>query len=164
MDIQIVLDEEKVRDALQRAALAGADLTQPMAEIAEVLVEGAQSRFDTRIGPDGVPWKQSRRAKESNDNPPTLTLSGQLRRQIVPDYGRDFASAGVLKTAGPGVYARIHQLGGTIRPKVKKVLSFGGRIVSQVIMPARPYLGWGEFERTHTIDILTTHLKHLFKD
>jgi len=160
-DINIAL-EENVRIALQRAALAGSDLTQPMAEIAEIFVEGAQKRFDTRIGPNGLPWRRSERAIESGDNPPTLTLSGQLRRQIVPDYGRDYAAAGVLKSAGPGVYARIHQLGGIIRPRAKKALSFGGRILAQVVMPARPYLGYGVFEARHTLAILQRHLGRIF--
>lgn len=161
LDIRIEL-EETVTRRLDKAASLGSDLTQPMAEIAEVLVEGAQQRFETRIGPDGVPWKRSRRAIESNDEPPTLTLTGQLKRQIVPEYGRDFAMAGVVKTAGPGKYARIHQLGGTIVPRVKKALAFGGRLLSKVVMPARPYLGFGAHEREHVPAILQRHLKAIF--
>lgn len=162
MDIEISIDSKAVEAALQLASREGADLSQPMAEIAELLVEGAQKRFDTQIGPDNVPWKKSVRAIEDGDNPPTLTLTGQLRRQIVPDFGRDYARAGVLKTGGPGVYARIHQLGGTIKPKVKKALSFGGRMFAQVKMPARPYLGFGDYERPHAIEILTGYLRSFF--
>lgn len=161
LDIRIELDET-LGAQLDKAAALGSDLTLPMAEIAEVLVEGAQARFDTQIGPDGVPWQRSRRAVESGDTPPTLTLTGQLRRQIVPEYGRDFAMAGVLKTAGPGKYARIHQQGGTIRPRVKKALAFGGRLLARVIMPPRPYLGFGAYEREHVTDILQRHLKAIF--
>lgn len=158
-DLDIRIDiEENVSAAFARGKVAGRDMTLMMAEISEVLVEGAQERFDTQIGPDGVPWKKSGRAEESSDNPPTLTLTGQLRRQIVPDYGPDFARAGVLKTGGPGVYARIHQLGGTIVPKLKKALSFGGRLIAKVIMPARAYLGFGEFERAETTEILKRHI------
>ncbi len=164
MDIEISIDSKAVEAALKLASAEGADLSQPMAEIAEVLAEGAQKRFETQIGPDNVPWQKSRRAIEDGDNPPTLTLTGQLKRQIVPDYGRDFARAGVLKTGGPGVYARIHQLGGTIKPKAGKALSFGGRLLAQVKMPARPYLGFGDFERQLTLDILNSHLKSLFGD
>lgn len=157
IDIRIELDDT-LTPALHRAVLAGTNMTPAMAEISEVLVEGAQGRFDTQIGPDGVPWKKSQRAIESGDNPPTLTLTGQLKRQIVPDYGRDFAAAGVVRSAGPGKYARIHQLGGTIRPRKGKALSFGGRLFAKVVMPARPYLGFGEGERTETIAILRRHL------
>lgn len=160
-DIRIELDDT-LGPALERAVLAGSNLTPAMAEISEALVEGARGRFETQIGPDGVPWKKSLRAIESNDTPPTLTLTGQLKRQIVPDYGRDFASAGVVKTAGPGKHARIHQLGGTIRPRKGKALSFGATVVSKVIMPARPYLGFGEHERTETLAILRTHLDTAF--
>ena len=101
IDIRIELDDA-LTSALHRAVLAGSNLTPAMAEISEVLVEGAQGRFETQTGTDGVPWKKSLRATESGDNPPTLTLTGQLKRQIVPDYGRDFAAAGVVRSAGPG--------------------------------------------------------------
>lgn len=163
-DFDIRIDiEENVSAAFARGAGAVRDMTMMMAEISEVLVEGAQERFDTQIGPDGVPWKKSHRAIESGDNPPTLTLTGQLRRQIVPDFGPDYARAGVLKTGGPGLYARIHQLGGAILPKVKKALSFGGRIVSKVIMPARPYFGFGEFERAEIPPIIKAHLARVLE-
>lgn len=157
LDIRIELDDT-LGPALERAILAGSNLTPAMAEISEALVEGAQGRFETQIGPDGVPWKKSRRAIESNDTPPTLTLTGQLKRQIVPEYGKNFASAGVVKSAGPGKYARIHQLGGTIVPRKGKALSFGATIVSKVVIPARPYLGFGDHERAETISILRAHL------
>ncbi|KAA5607139.1 hypothetical protein F1188_04355 [Roseospira marina] len=56
------------------------------------------------------------------------------------------------------VYARIHQLGGTIRPKTAKALAVpvgdGIRLVQQVTIPARPYLGLSAEDRTEAGEII----------
>ena len=45
------------------------------------------------------------------------------------------------------MYARIHQLGGTVLPRRRRALRFeaGGAPIfaRRVVIPARPYLGWG---------------------
>jgi phage gpG-like protein len=64
----------------------------------------------------------------------------------IADYAAPHSS-GVKGTWGVRdvVYARIHELGGTIRPKTAKALRFllddgTFAVVSQVTIPARPYL------------------------
>ncbi|WP_336958746.1 phage virion morphogenesis protein [Sphingobium aquiterrae] len=161
LDITISLGDELER-ALGRAIEKGDDLTRPMAAIAEALEVGAHQHFETESDPMGVPWKPRR--DNSDPGRKILSLSRALEQAIVREFGRDFAQVGVLRTAGPARYARIHNEGGTIRPKHKKALSFAGRLVAKVVMPKRQYLGWGNFEREETIDILTDHLRHLFDE
>lgn len=159
IEISITIGPEL--DAMLARAIAGADdLSQPMAEISEVLVEGAHRNFAAEADPMGVPWKKSAAAIEEGRK--TLHKSGLLENAIVPEYGPDFAMAGVLRTAGPAIYARIHQDGGEIRPREKKALSFGGRLFARVVMPRRQYLGGGPFVEGETVDILGDYFRTLF--
>ena len=65
-------------------------------------------------------------------------------------------------------YARIHQLGGTIRPKKGKFLKFRGLdgedvFVKEVTIPARPYLGISDDDREEIMDTMTDFLEGAFK-
>jgi phage gpG-like protein len=94
---------------------------------------------DEKTAPDGTPWKPNRAGT------PILFDTGRLTASI--DYLVENDERAIV---GSGlVYARIHQTGGTIKPKNGKALKFwfvaGGfvefAVVSQVTIPARPYLG-----------------------
>lgn len=148
--------EENVSAALGRLIAAGIDMTPAMQEIANHLAATTRLRFETETGPDGKRWKPSQRAIE--DGGQTLTLSGDLRGSIAADWGPDYAAAGPERSGGAAIYAAIHQLGGIIRPKVKQALSFGGRVVAQVVMPKREYLGFDDVNRRTIVEILTDYL------
>jgi phage virion morphogenesis protein len=149
--------EENISAALGRTIAAGADLTPAMQDIANHLALTTSKRFEDERGPDGKPWKPSKRVLD-NPGEKTLQLSGDLKNSIRPDWDRDYAAAGPEASGGAAIYAAIHQLGGTIRPKVKKALSFGGRIVASVTIPAREYLGFDEVNRRTIVEILREHL------
>ena len=90
--------------------------------------------------PDGSGWPA--RHPLSASRKPLLNRDG--------DLGASIASAATSRTARWGtnrVYARIHQLGGIVRPRRRRALRFeqgGNQIFArQVVIPARPYLGWG---------------------
>lgn len=153
--------EENVSEALARGIAAGLDLTPAMKSIAVHLSSATKMRFESERGPDGTPWKPSQRALEEGGQ--TLTLSGDLRGSIREDWGRDYAAAGPERSGGAAIYAKIHQLGGVIVPKVKKALSFGGRIFARVVMPARPYLGFGQDDPGAIAEILMRHLRLAFE-
>lgn len=159
----IILDIE-IRDdvtaALDRAIAASIDLSPAMGDIAGHLADEARERFELEAGPDGVPWLRSQRARDEGGQ--TLTLSGDLRNSLAEDWGADFAAAGPERSGGAGVYAAIHQLGGTIRPKAKKALSFSGRIVASVVIPARPYLGFTDEDADYCLAALGRHLSAAF--
>lgn len=87
-----------------------------------------------KTAPDGSAWTPNRRKT------PTLYASGALHDSI--DY---IVGAGQITVGSPLPNARIHQLGGEIKPKNGEALSFmagNERItVKSVTMPARPYIG-----------------------
>lgn len=167
IDIKIEIGDELER-ALDLAIDRTADLSQPMRAIAAAMYDGVDERFDRERDPIGIPWKKSQRAIE--DGGKTLQASGDLRRAIVADSGKDYAAVlvntqGSISYADRSVmdYAAIHQFGGTIKPRNKKALSWGGRIVAQIVMPARAYLGFGDFEKEETADILSDFLTNAFR-
>lgn len=159
-DMRVDLDDAALQAGLSRAALSGANMRQPMSEIAEAWEGHVRERFAQERDPLGVPW--AKRRDNVDPERKLLHLHGDLQRAVVREFGPDFAQVGVLKTAGPARYARIHNEGGTILPRVKKALFFGGRTVSKVIIPRRQYVGFGLDERQSVIDILSGWARALF--
>ncbi|MDQ1229277.1 phage virion morphogenesis protein [Sphingomonas sp. SORGH_AS_0879] len=155
VDIAFTIRED-VTAAMNRMAAAGADMTIAMKDIAGHLADTTRERFETETDPTGRKWTPSRRVIEHGGK--TLTLSGDLGNSIAEDWGPDFAAAGPERSGGAGVYALIHQTGGEIRPREKKALSFGGRIVAKVIIPRRSYLGFNDVNADYTIGALARHL------
>ncbi|MFD2252674.1 phage virion morphogenesis protein [Pseudochelatococcus lubricantis] len=102
---------------------------------------------DEKTAPDGTPWKPNQAGK------PTLYREGNLSRSI------EFEPAGSTVAVGSSlIYARIHQLGGEIRPVRADLLKFrkpdGGWVSAKsVTIPARPYLGLSDENRQ---DIMET--------
>lgn len=163
LDIKIALDDRALAEGLDRAIAAGTNLRKPMGEISEGWMGLIHDRFEQERDPLGVPWAKRRVEPGEADKPhKLLQLSRLLHNAIRPDFGDTFASVGVEATAGPAKYARIHNEGGTILPRAKKALSFAGRIVSQVVMPKRQYIGFEQGERAVVNDVLGDFLRGLF--
>lgn len=166
IEITIQLDSAELERALDRAIAGGSNLSQPMRQIAAEFLMATHERFDEERDPLGIPWKQSQRAKR--DGGKTLWDTGELFSNIIADSGEDYALVGVARNAGLARakssvkdYAAIHQFGGTITRRNKKA-GFGAATVSQIVMPARPYLGFGDVEQERTTDILGNFFRDLF--
>lgn len=160
IDLTVRLDDAALDAALSRAIAEGVDLRKPMGEIAGEWMDHVRDRFAQERDPMGVPW--AKRRDNVDPGRKLLFLDGHLQNAVVPEFGSDFAQIGVLKTAGPARYARIHNEGGTIVPRVAKALSFGGRLVAKVVMPRRQFVGFGDAERQSVIDVLGDFLRDLF--
>ena len=168
-------DDRAASRALQRAArqLSGPGLRAVLDDIGRRLETSTAHRFETGTGPDGVPWRPSRRAERTGGR--TLVKSGRLKDSI----SRVVLDREVL--VGTNVkYAAIHQFGGAIRQQARtQVLAFaasGGRFTSrarasrrragavrvafaqigarEIEMPARPYLGISEGDARAIVRIL----------
>lgn len=157
VDIDI---SENVTAALEASARFGEDQTPAMAEIARHLATATRFRFREQRGPDGLPWKQSQRAREQGGL--TLVDSGDLFGSIKEDWGKDHAAAGPEASGGAAIYAAVHQFGARITPKSSKALKtpFGPK--RAVNIPARPYLGFNAESEAAVLDILADHLNRAF--
>lgn len=154
---------ENLSAAIDRALVLGDDLSAPMGEISRAMVASAQFNFLNSKSPLGVPWKKRIPHPGKVDFAhPILRKSGDLFASLREDFGPSHAAAGPENSGGAAIYARIHQLGGTIRPTRAKFLNtpFGPK--KSVMMPARPYLGWNDALEARSISILGDHLKAAF--
>lgn len=156
----IELDSAELDAMIARAINEARDMRRPMGEIAGEWHDHVRERFDQEKDPLGVPW--AKRRDNVDPERKVLHLTGALENQVVPDFGSDYAQVGLLPTGGPGIYGRIHNEGGVIRPKEKAALSFGGRVVAQVVMPKRQFLGFGPAEQATVEDVLGNWLRGLF--
>ena len=137
------LSKAKLGPLMDRVALVGESETRRRIE-------------DGGPAPDGAEWPDRHPAYE---NPhPLLNREGGLVDSIQGDAGDDTAIWGSSL-----VYARIHQLGGTIVPRNASALFFtlGGEgvIARSVTIPARPYLGYGAPEREGVEDVVEAWLE-----
>jgi len=120
---------------MDRAANRFGNLRPLMESVGTSLVYTTTRRFERGVAPDGRPWPA-----KWDRTPSYLSASGTLKSSI------GFRVAGnVLHIGSPIKYARIHQKGGTIRPRRARFLVFkgaDGRMVfaKKVKMPRRQWL------------------------
>jgi len=110
-----------------------------MDDIGASMVVSTQGRFESGVGPDGVAWAPSLRAKEVNGQ--TLVDTARLVQSITHE-----ASPTDVVWGTDVIYGRVHQTGETITAKGGGALRFkspgGGFVtVNSVTIPARPFLG-----------------------
>ncbi|MCX4310097.1 MAG: phage virion morphogenesis protein [Desulfovibrio sp.] len=147
--------------AVAKAAKKMANSRLLMASVGEALVSGTIRRFNNEESPKGEKWEKSGRAIAEGGQ--TLSDTAHLRKSI------DFKATPAQVMVGSNLlYARIHQLGGTIKPKKGKALKFKGKngqdiFVSEVNMPARPYLGVSKADMDEVRETMAEFIKGAFK-
>jgi len=152
-NISISLNDVEVRRGIGGLLTAAEDLTPLLDEIGSYVENTTKLRFSDGVGPDGKAWTPSRRAAREGGQ--TLLNHGHLRDSITYVIQGDEVMIGTNV-----IYAAIHQFGGVIRPKSAKKLAFrtpdGLRLVDQVTIPARPYLGVNDEDKQE--------IRYIFKD
>lgn len=165
--ITVELDDEAALLALRGASATLQDMTPLMAQIAEMLLVNTRDRFGKGTDPDGNAWaprKPSTLAAYAARKPPAkpgphpLDLTGYLQRSLFPFHGPD--EAGV---ASPAIYAAVMQFGagqGAFGASIGKDKL--GRDHFHTIpwgdIPARPFLGVSEADRTGILDLVAEAL------
>lgn len=136
LDLEGLPGLEKRLNAL--AAFGEAGRKTLLAAVGEEVITQTLQHFQEERGPDGAPWKKSKRAAAEGGL--TLTDSAQLRDSINRNLGADFVEVGTNKIYGP-----IHQLGGD---------AGRGHVVH---LDARPYLP-ENVEEVKSLDTLVDDL------
>ena len=140
--ISLEIDVATLNAALARMAAVLADPSAFLDQIGRYLVASTRRRFERERAPDGSPWLTSARALAEGGQ--TLTDTGRLRGSIahtVTDGGR------AVEVGSNVIYAAIHQFGGRAGRGRKAKL------------PARPYLGIDERDRTNILRIVSRALE-----
>jgi phage gpG-like protein len=104
-----VIGLRDAQEAIRRLGLAAADTRKVRALVGEEMLRRTEERFAREVGPDGKPWKRSRRAEREGGK--TLSNSGTLKSRVAYDVRGDD-----LDLYSWDKRARVHQLGLTIEP------------------------------------------------
>lgn len=156
-DLRITVDGADFARRFQVLAGSLAGFRPFLQAAGDLLLASVERRFATESGPGGRKWPQSLAARCEHRQ--TLTKSGRLRRSFRTRIGADGLSLG---TDVP--YAPIHQVGGVIRAKTPAGLRFricpGGPLLRKrsVRIPARPFLGIADDDRSALATLFTRHL------
>lgn len=139
--IDIKIDNAGVLGALERLEKAVVERAPLMRDLAAIMVDAVEENF----AQEGRPTWQGLKPNPRRAGGKILQDSGRLASSITPASDNDNAVVGTNVK-----YAAIHQFGGQtrpheIRPRNKKALAFGGRVVKKVNhpgsdIPARPFL------------------------
>ncbi len=159
--LQIELNDADVAAALSRVAAAMTDLTPIMHDIGDVLVESTTKRFATGTDPEGNPWApkspttiEAYRARGDSVSfrpliGPSRALSTTIHYSAGPDrveVGSNRIQAAVMQGgAAKGAFGRTAR-GGSI--------PWGN-------IPARPFIGLSDEDRTNIVDIVEEWLERV---
>ena len=133
-----------------------------LAELGEYGLRSTRARFKTQTAPDGTAWAAlqpwSQKEKRRNKNR-ILTLNGYLRGQMTWQLVGDRT----VEIGSNLPYAAVHQFGATIKPRAAKVLIFRGHAAKSVTIPARPYLGLSDEDRSEIVGRTLEWLQRIMK-
>lgn len=144
MRIEVNVDDAQVKGVMQRVADAAINAAPLMTRIAGVMHDAVEENFAQEGRPKWLGLKPGS-VKKGRGPAKILQDTGRLAASITP-----FSDSTQAVVGTNVIYARIQNDGGTtrphvIRPKNKKALAFGGRVVKKVNhpgskIPARPFL------------------------
>lgn len=144
--MDIFYNDAEVLAALQRLRDRVGNIRPALADIGEAMAESTKRRFGTMTGPDGVLWEANSPvtlSRKTGSRPLTGT-TGELMDSIDSQLDGAFAVAiGSNKDQ-----AAMMQFGGT----KEEFPHLWGDI------PARPYLGISEADKTEILSIIQRHL------
>ena len=133
-----------------------------LAELGEYGLRSTRARFKTQTAPDGTawaalqPWYQKEKRRNKNR---ILALNGYLRGQMTWQLVGDRT----VEIGSNLPYAAVHQFGATIKPRAAKVLIFRGHAAKSVTIPARPYLGLSDEDRSEIVGRTLEWLQRIMK-
>jgi phage virion morphogenesis protein len=144
--IEVEINNEAVRRALERLQNVSGHVDTVLLEIGEVLAESTKNRFGTLTGPDGKRWKDNSPVtiERKGRNQP-LTQHGTLAEQILAQL----IEPDTLMVGSPMEYAAMQQFGGT----EEEFPHLWGDI------PARPFIGISDDDRDEVVDLIQDYIE-----
>lgn len=191
MEIEILIDERQVTEALSRLVKIGRNMRPIMREVAGVMEDGVEDAFSKQSDPTtGMPWASLKpatiRQRKRKGKWPGKILqvsAAGLASSIQSQYGDDYAIAGTNKE-----YAAIHQFGGTIDVHArsqqvyfrqnKRTGQVGNRFVPKsrsnfaqwatmgahsITIPARPFLGLSPHYTDEVLGVFAAHIRRALR-
>ena len=158
--IRIEFNDAEVQAALGNLAAGLTDMSPVMNEIGLFLVASTEKRFDDTEAPDGSQWAPRSPvtlaiyARQKATFGPVLHKSGTLRQSIFHSYGPNEVTVGsnVLYSAVQQLGAAQGAFGASIGKNKKGRDHFHSIPFGNI--PARPYIGLSESDRSGVLDIV----------
>jgi len=142
--LDVRYDDRQVMRALRRLQDAAGDLSPALRDIGERLLISHDERFRAQVDPEGNPWQaltDKYKARKKRNPNKILIRAVKLKNSL--DYQLEGES---LRFGTPLVYGATHQFGDPERG-----------------IPARPFLGISDGDRSVILDILQDHLATALK-
>ncbi len=165
--LTITVDDAEVQAAIDRLAAAGADLSEPMKDVAKYLLRSTMARFASQAAPDGSPWAPisaawAKRKAKLGGGREILVFRGYLSGRA----GGNLSATSDANSAQVGTnlpYGAIHQFGfdGTILRRLaptarrRDAKPHPPSSPGAGFMPARPWLGLSDRDRDTLVEIFT---------
>lgn len=158
---RVELKEDEVSGVLGRLSRALTDMTPVMQEIGEMLVDSTKQRFKEGVAPDGSAWAPKspatlaayKRRGDRVDMRPLFGPSGRLSSEI--NY---LAGPESLEVGSSLIYAAVQQFGAAQG-------AFGANTAGRPIpwgnIPARPFLGLSDHDRTNIVETVSEWLERV---
>jgi phage gpG-like protein len=154
--LEITIDDGGLGAAMRKAAAESEDLTGPLNASGDLLVDSFSHRFDTEVGPGGIPWQPSQAAlglaprASGKINPgKTLTDTGALRESMAKQVTASQVEVGTAAVAGSNV------------AKKAAALQFG---VAGINLVGRPFVGFDDENVSDLEDLWTRVMRKAFDD
>ena len=159
--IDIKIDMSSAADGLQRLAQGLQQRSPLMREIAALMGEAVEDNFAAQGRPAWAGLKSASRRGGK-----LLQDTGRLAGSVTQQSDNNTAAVGTNVK-----YAAIHQFGGqtsphVIRPRNKRALAFGGRVVKSLnhpgsAIPARPFLQLAPADEERIAQTVEDYLRRL---
>lgn len=150
--IELTVDEADIVERLRR--IAASDRSDALHEIGKYLELSHRERWPLAQSPEGVPWaplSEVTKARKAKNVDTILVESGDLRETLRYQLvGNDSLEFGTDR-----VYGAAHQFG---MPKGYAGTTERGSPIPWGDIPARPFLGISDDDRTAILDILEGYL------
>lgn len=157
----VKIELTKVTKAFAQAAKI-ADSPALFLDIGEILLNNTRDRLSEGKDindQDFAPLTALTMSLKSKNKDKILIGEGDLFRELT--YQLVNGGKG-LEFGSDRIYAAIQQYGGTIKPKNKKMLAFGGVFAKQVTLPARPFIGFTPLDQRDVLNAVADHLMSVF--
>ena len=149
-------DATQITKSFEGLKLSPTQSSKLLSNLGSGLLTNLQRRFQAQQSPQGLPWKQSIRAKMFGGK--TLQDTGKLLQSM------QFIVSGSRVEVGTNVeYARFLHDGATIKAKNVPYLTFriGNRWAKkkEVVLPARPILGFSVQDNQTVISVINSFMR-----
>jgi phage virion morphogenesis protein len=157
--IKVGFQDEAFAGALKRLGQISTNPKPLLKRLGVALVDTTHQRFLDAKGPDGEKWQKLNPLYATVEKKgPGILRESAMRGGLMGSITFKVDGNSGVRIGSNKIYAAVHQFGAVIVPVHAKSLVFriGARVIyaNRVVIPARPYLGFGEADRIAAMEMV----------